>query len=29
MNIVHAYVKASNKDFYYVSGAALFDDPEV
>ena len=29
MNIVHAYVKATNKDYYYVSGAALFADPEV
>ena len=29
MNIVHAYVKASKKDYYYVSGAALFADPEV
>ena len=28
-NIVHAYVKASKKDYYYVSGAALFDDPVV
>ena len=29
LNIIHVYVKASNKDYYYVSGAALFDDPEV
>ena len=29
MNIVHAYVKASNEDYYYVSWAALFDDSEV
>ena len=28
-NIVHAYVKASKKDYYHVSGAALSDDPEV
>ena len=29
MNIVHAYVKASKKDYYYVSWAALFDDSEL
>lgn len=28
-NIVHVYVKETKKDYYYVSGAALFDDPEV
>ena len=28
-NIVHVYVKDTKKDYYYVSGAALFDDPEV
>ena len=29
MNIVHVFVKDTKKDYYYVSGAALFDDPEV
>ena len=29
MNTALLYVKASKKDYYYVSGAALSDDPEV
>lgn len=27
--IVHVYVKDSREDFYYVSAAAMFNDPRI